>query len=137
MRVVFLACDMSKGPYLCLYQNIIKIFQTIKKLCCSQEFGIEIFSLEITERKPKQKLSFLHTIFLLDLWMFLSIIIKLSQTVWELWPAQDFGFCRYKYQMKKLSHAGNTPTGPYLFLYQILSKYFKPLRSYSVHKNLA
>ena len=31
----------------------------------------------------------------------------------------------------------HTPSGPYLCLYQILSEYFKPLRSYRVHKNLA
>ena len=44
------------------------------------------------------------------------------------------------YIMKKVRDvflANNMPTGPYLCLYQILSKYFKPLRSYEVHKNLA
>ena len=33
--------------------------------------------------------------------------------------------------------ARDTSSGPYLCLYQILSKYFKPLRRCGVHKNLA
>ena len=40
------------------------------------------------------------------------------------------------YQRNCLSYRG-VPTGSYLCLYQIFSKYFKPLRSYEVHKNLA
>ena len=42
--------------------------------------------------------------------------------------------------MKKVivvSLARDTPSGPYLCLHQILSKYFKQLTSYGVHKNLA
>ena len=35
--------------------------------------------------------------------MFLPIIIKLSQTVLEFWPAEDFGSIRgHKYIMKKV-----------------------------------
>ena len=40
---------------------------------------------------------------------------KLSQTVWELWPAQDFGFREDNYIMKTLrvvSLARDMPTGP-------------------------
>ena len=85
VRVVSLACDIPAGTYLCLPN--IKIFQTIKKLWCAQELGLEIHSEEIT-RRPKQALSFLHAILLLDLIMFLPIIIKLSQSVWELWPGE-------------------------------------------------
>ena len=59
--------------------------------------------------------------------MFLTKIIKFSQTVRELWPAQDFGIRGDK------AHNGESestlehdmPSGPYLCLYQILSKYFK------------
>ena len=72
--------------------------------------------------------------------MFLPIIIKLSQTVWELWPAEDFGFRGHKNIMKKVrvvSLASDMPTGTYLCLYKILSKYFKPFGSYGVLKNLA
>ena len=49
-------------------------------------------------------------------------IIKFSQTVWELWPAQDFGIRggNNGESESTLEHA--MPTG----LYQILSKYFKP-----------
>ena len=53
-------------------------------------------------------------------------IIKLSQTLWELWPVQDFGI-RGDYNGESestLEH--DMPSGPYLCLYQILSKYFKP-----------
>ena len=44
-------------------------------------------------------------------------IIKLSQTVWELWPAQDFGY-RGDYYITKtvrvVTLACNIPTGPLL-----------------------
>ena len=53
--------------------------------------------------------------------------------------AQAFGFRGDKYLTKKVrvvSLIQDMPTGPYLCLYQILSKYFKPFRSYEVHKNL-
>ena len=54
--------------------------------------------------------------------------------------AQAFGFREDKCVTKKVrvvSLACDMPTGLYICLYQILSKYFKPLRSYVVHKNLA
>ena len=41
------------------------------------------------------------------------------------------------YKMRVVSLAHDMPTGPYLCLYQILSKYFKPFKSYEVHMNLA
>ena len=47
--------------------NIIKKFQTIKKLWCAQEFGIEIRSRDIIRRRKNQELFSLHAIFLLDL----------------------------------------------------------------------
>ena len=50
----------------------------------------------------------------------------LSQTVWELWPAQDFCFRRDNYITKKVrvaSLAGNMPTCPPLHYHQILPKY--------------
>ena len=53
VRVVSLSSDMPIGPYLPA-SNIIKIFQTIKKLWSAQEFGLEILSGEIT-RKKKNK----------------------------------------------------------------------------------
>ena len=35
-------------------------------------------------------------------------VIKLSQTVWELWPAQDFGMRGDKYKMEKVTVLLNT-----------------------------
>ena len=58
--------------------------------------------------------------------MSLPKIIKLSQTVWELWPAQDFGIRGDNNGESESTLEHNMPTGPYLCLYQILSKYFKP-----------
>ena len=58
--------------------------------------------------------------------IFLPNIIKLSQTVWELWPAQCFDFSGDNYITKIVkvnSLARDTPTGPPLHSYQILSKY--------------
>ena len=51
--------------------------------------------------------------------------IKLSQTVRELWPAQDFGVSGDNYIMKTvrvISLVRDTPTGPF-HSYQILSNY--------------
>ena len=67
----------------------------------------------------KQELSFLHATLLLDL-IYVSII--LSQTVWELQPAQDFGFRGDNYITKKVrvvSLALDILSCPYLCLYQI------------------
>ena len=53
-------------------------------------------------------------------------MIKLSQTVWELWPAEDFGFRGDNYIMKTVRVvflAHDMPTGPLLHSYQIISKY--------------
>ena len=64
VTVVSLARDMPTGPYLCLYQ-IIKIFQTIKKLWSAQELGLEIHLGEIRKR-TEQDLFFLHATLPLD-----------------------------------------------------------------------
>ena len=69
---------------------------------------------------------------------FLPNIIKLSQTVWELWPAQNFGFrgdnC-IKKTVRVVSLACNVPTGPPLHSYQILSKYVQRYQSYGANKD--
>ena len=55
----------------------------------------------------------------------------------QFWPHK---LSCFRYLTKKVSVVSliqGMPTGPYLCLYQILSKYFKPFRSYEVHKNLA
>ena len=66
----------------------------------------------------------LHTF--LTWYMSLPKIIKFSQTVWEWWPAQDFGIRGDNNWESESTLEYNMPTGPYLCLYQILSKYFKP-----------
>ena len=58
--------------------------------------------------------------------MSLPKIIKLSQTVQELWPAQDFCIRGDNNEESESTLEHDMPTGPYLCLYQILSKYFKP-----------
>ena len=67
----------------------------------------------------------------------LQNIIKLSQTVWELWPAQAFGFRGDNYITKTVrvvTLARNIPTGPLLHFYQTLSKYVFGYQSYGLHK---
>ena len=64
-------------------------------------------------------------------------MIKLSQTVWELWPAEDFSFRAGNYIMKivrVVSLAYDMPTGPPLHSYQIFSKYVDGYQSYGEHK---
>ena len=55
-----------------------------------------------------------------------SNIIKLSQTVWELWPAQDFGFRGDKYIKQELSYLHATLLLDLIYVptkyYQIISK---------------
>ena len=53
-------------------------------------------------------------------------MIKLSQILWELWPAEDFGFRGDNYIMKTvrvISLARDMPTDSPLHSYQILSRY--------------
>ena len=67
-------------------------------------------------------------------------MIKLSQTAWELWPAEDFGFRGDNYIMKTervVSLAWDAPTGPPLHSYQILSKYVYGYQSYGGQKDEA
>ena len=70
-------------------------------------------------------------------YMSLPYFIKLSQIVWELWPAQDFFFRGDNYIKKKVrvvSLAHDLPTAPPLYSYQILSNYLKQYGSYGLHK---
>ena len=65
-------------------------------------------------------------------------VIKLSQIVWELWPAQDFGFREDNYITKTVrvvSLARDMPTGLPLHSYQILPKYVSGYQSYGAHKD--
>ena len=84
-----------------LLPNIINISETIKKLWSAEEFGLKIPSGEINRKSTEQELS-LHATHLLNLIYVLPNIIKLSQIVWELWPAQNFGFRGGKYTTKKV-----------------------------------
>ena len=64
-------------------------------------------------------------------------IIKLSQIIWELWPAQDFGFRGDNYITKTVrvvTLTCNIPTGPLLHFYQTFSKYVLGYQSYGLHK---
>ena len=66
------------------------------------------------------------------------VSLKLSQTVWKLWPAQGFKFRRDNYITKKMrvvSLAWDMPTGPPLYSYQILSKFVLGCQSYGAHKS--
>ena len=68
---------------------------------------------------------------------FLPNIIKICLWVTKLWSAQDVGFRGDNYIMKKVSvvsSAHDTPTGPPLHFYQILSYYLKQYGSYCLHK---
>ena len=57
-------------------QNIIKIFQTIKKLWRAQKFGLEICSGEVTRKRMEQELIFLHAIQFLDLYSYMYNILS-------------------------------------------------------------
>ena len=68
---------------------------------------------------------------------FLPNIIKICLRVSKLWSAQDFCFRGDNYTTNKVrvvSLACDTPTGPPLHPYQILSNYLKQYGSYGLHK---
>ena len=52
----------------------------------------------------------------------------------QILAAQAFDFRFLTKNVSIVSLIQGMPTCPYLCLYQILSKYFKPFRSYEVHK---
>ena len=99
-----LVTDVVTDKYIEEAQHLynIKIFQNIKKLWSAQEFGLKICSGEITKKRPKQELSFLHATLLLYLIYVPTKYYQISQTVLELWPAQDFCFWEDKYITKKV-----------------------------------
>ena len=66
--------------------------------------------------------------------MSLPKIIKLSQTVWELWPAQDFDIRGDKYIMEKVRVLLNTTC--LLVLIYASNKYYQNISNH-IHKNLA
>ena len=71
-------------------------------------------------------MSFLHATHLLDLIYVPTKNYQVISKVWELWPAQDFGIRGENNGESESSLEHDMPTGPYLCLYKILSKYFKP-----------
>ena len=128
--------DMPIGPYLCLYQIFSKYFKPH-----SQEFGLEIHSGEVI-RKPLCRCCLSCTRHTYWSWPIpLPNIIKICLRVSKLWRAQDFGFGGDNYKTKKkmrvVSLACDTPTGPPLHLYQILSHDLKQKGSYCLHKTSA
>ena len=69
-----------------------------------------------------------------------SVLKKVKELLWYNKKRPSNVSFRGNYIKKKVrvvSLARDTLSGPYLCLYQILSIYFKPLRTYSVQKNSA
>ena len=106
--------------------NIIKIFQTIKKFKSAQEFGLEIYSGEITRMW--------HAYWSLS--MPVPNLIKIFQTIKKLRSAKKSGLeirsveITRKRTKQDLSFLHATLLCPY----QILSTYPKQYGSYSLHK---
>ena len=66
VRVVSLARDMTT-VFIFASDNYYQIFQTTRKLWSAQEFGYELCSGDITRKRTKQDLLFMHVTLLLDL----------------------------------------------------------------------
>ena len=66
-------------------------------------------------------------------------MIKLSQTVWRLRPAQDFGFRGDKYitKKKKVSLLHMTPLLVLTYVSTNFIKIFQTIKNFGVHKNWA
>ena len=119
---------MPTGPYLCLYQILSKYFKPH-----TQEFGLEIHSGEVTRKQPQQRLSLLHVTHLLVItnastkhYQNMSKDIKVMERTrfWlqgrQLHNEEESDSC--------VSLACDTPTGPPLHFYQILSYYLNSMR---------
>ena len=136
VRVVSLACNMPTGPPLNLYQILSYYLKQYGS------YGLHKISASGETLHNKESESCLscmrHTYWSSS--SSLPNIIKLSQTVWELWPAQDFRFRGDNYITKTVrvvTLARNIPTGPLLQFYQTLSKYVLGYQSYGLHKTSA
>ena len=124
---------MPTGPYLCLYQILSQYFKPN-----TQGFNLEIHSGAVTRKQPQQRLSLLHVTHLLfdtnasTKYMYYQNMSKGIKVM------EDFGFWGNNYIIKKkvrvVSLACNTPTGPPLHLYQILTNYLKHYGSYGLHE---
>ena len=113
--------------------NIIRIFQNIKKLQSEQEFSLEIRSREITRKRTKQELSFLHATLLFDLIYVPTIYYQFtSNSMVHKISASGEIYIMKKVRVVSLEH--DTPTGPLLYPYQILSNYLKQYGSYGLDK---
>ena len=126
-------------PYWSLFMplpNIIKIFQTFKKLWSTQESGVEIHSGEITRKKEQSNCpSCMWHSYLTWCMSLPNMMNFFSQTIWELWPAQDFCFRGEKYIRKKVSCLSCTWHLSWSLCMSLLN--IIKLRIYGVHKNLA
>ena len=133
VRVVSLACDMPTGPPLNLYQ-ILSYY--LKQYGSYGLHKISLWGRQLYKEESESCLSCMGHAYWCSSSSLLNII-KLSQTVWELWLAQDFGFRGDNYIMKivrVVTLACNIPTGLLLHFYQTLSKYALGYQSYGLHK---
>ena len=120
-------------------RNIIRIFQTIKKLQSAQEFSLEIRSGEITRKRTVHELSFWYATLLLDLIYVPTIYYLFHSNTMVVLACTRFLLQGNNYITKKVrvvSLPRDTPTGPPLHPYQILSSYLKMYGSYGLHKIL-
>ena len=117
--------------------NMIKICLRVSKLWSAHGWGYNISdSGEITTYRIVRVVSCMGHAY----WSSSSLpnIIKLSQTVWELRPADYFSFRGDNYITKTVrvvSLACNMLIGPPSYSYQILSKYVHGYQSYGANKD--
>ena len=120
-------CTRKRHFYITWHMSllyIIKLSQTVWELWPAQYFRFRRDNKTIHNEESKNCLSCTRHAYL-SYSSSLPNIIKLSQTVWELWPAQDFCFRRDNHItniVRVISLASNMPTRPPLYPYQILSK---------------
>ena len=131
VRVLNTTCLLC--PYLCLYQILSKYFKPH-----TQGLSLEIHSGEVTRKQPEQRLSLLHVTHLLfDTNASTKYYQNMSKGI-KVMERKIFGFrgdnSIMEKKVKVVSLACDTPTGPPLHLYQILSYYLKQYGSYGLHK---
>ena len=76
----------------------------------AQEFGLEIYSGEVTRKPPQQRFSLLHVTCLLVL--IYAATIRIFQTIKNLLSAQEFGLEVYSVTSRKHTYIILTPSNP-------------------------
>ena len=112
--------------------NIIKIFQTIKRLCHTQEFGLEIRSENITRKQLQRGLSFCNATHRLVLFYASTKYYQNIRIIKKLLSAQEFGLEIYSVEFTR---KGTKQEVSFLHATLLLNLIYVPPKYYQIISN--